>query len=486
MIKQEIKEIAIIGGGFSGLAVLLHLVEKSSSPIKINLIEKTGTLCKGVAFGTSSPYHPLNVVAENMGAFAKAPQDFYNWLLENPSKWEDKFKGLEVSPKAFLPRMLYAEYLQSRFTSALDKARQKNIAIRLIHDEVVDIQEQKSESLTLITKDKRTIHANYVVLAVGVPPVKKLPFETEKLLSNCHYTHNCWNQIHSFEEIKTPQVVIIGSGLTAIDTLFALTKGGYKGKILIISKSGGFPQPHSESNHHSPISNLPIGELPNRCVSMVKFLKEQWRAYKTKGANWKHFVDAIRPHAQQLWQGLSLTEKKRFLRHLFSIWNLYRHRMTPESKNMIDELIKDNRLSLIVGYVCNVTSGTNEKLEVHYISATAKEEVIMAGHVFNCSGPQYDLTQTSNSLIKMLIQKKLIEQDDLGMGLKVIRNEVLAGKGEGKIFSIGSLLFGERFETTAVPEIRVQADSIAEEILRKDSGARSQESGGAPHSTTPI
>jgi uncharacterized NAD(P)/FAD-binding protein YdhS len=464
------KEIAIIGGGFSGLAVLLHLVEKSTIPLKINLIEKTGSLCKGVAYGTSSPYHPLNVVSENMGAFANAPLDFYSWLMEDPLRWQDKFKGVEISPKGFLPRMLYAEYLQSRFTDALDKARQKNISIRLIHDEVVDILEQKSESLTLTTKDKRTVHANYIVLAVGVPPVKKLPFESEDLLSNKHYTHNCWNPIQRFEEIRTSQVVIIGSGLTAVDTLFALTKGGYKGKILIVSKSGDFPQPHSESNNHSPITNFKIGEIPNKCVSIVRFLKEEWSVYKAKGIHWKHFVDAIRPYAQHLWQGLSLTEKRRFLRHLFSLWNLYRHRMTPESKNMIDELIKDNRLSLIVGYVNNVTPANNEMLEVHYLSSNAgKEKIVVAGHVFNCSGPQYDLSQ-ANPLVKMLIQKKIIEQDDLGMGLKVIRNEVLAGKGEGRIFSIGSLLFGERFETTAVPEIRVQADSIAEEILRKKVG----------------
>lgn len=52
----------------------------------------------------------------------------------------------------------------------------------------------------------------------------------------------------------------------------------------------------------------------------------------------------------------------------------------------------------------------------------------------------------------------------VNMGLKIENKEILGGT-QGKIFALGSLLFGEKFETTAVPEIREQALSIATTII---------------------
>ena len=39
------------------------------------------------------------------------------------------------------------------------------------------------------------------------------------------------------------------------------------------------------------------------------------------------------------------------------------------------------------------------------------------------------------------------------------------GDPEKNVFVIGPVLFGERFETTAIPELREQADLIAGQLL---------------------
>src|SRR5687767_3696603 len=103
---QRLMSIAIIGGGFSGICTALHLIDRASSPFALHIIEKSPEPCKGIAFGTNSPYHPLNLRADQMGAYAGQPKHFYQWL-EQQEIWRvlnPTFKNLEVKPESFLPR----------------------------------------------------------------------------------------------------------------------------------------------------------------------------------------------------------------------------------------------------------------------------------------------------------------------------------------------------------------------------------------------
>ena len=62
--------IAIIGAGFSGAMVAAHLLRRPpSEPTTIVLVERTGAGVGGVAYGTTSPSHVLNVPAGRMSAF---------------------------------------------------------------------------------------------------------------------------------------------------------------------------------------------------------------------------------------------------------------------------------------------------------------------------------------------------------------------------------------------------------------------------------
>jgi uncharacterized NAD(P)/FAD-binding protein YdhS len=40
-------------------------------------------------------------------------------------------------------------------------------------------------------------------------------------------------------------------------------------------------------------------------------------------------VDGVRSMVNSLWNGLSLEDRRRFLRHLGRYWEVHRHRMAP-------------------------------------------------------------------------------------------------------------------------------------------------------------
>lgn len=88
-------------------------------------------------------------------------------------------------------------------------------------------------------------------------------------------------------------------------------------------------------------------------------------------------------------------------------------------------------------------------------------------HVINCTGPDYRITKQQNRLLDKLHKKGMIKWDPLEMGLAANTNCTLQGHNRNKMYALGSLLFGERFETTAVPEIRQQAATIADSILQQ-------------------
>lgn len=238
----------------------------------------------------------------------------------------------------------------------------------------------------------------------------------------------------------------------------------FKGKILVISKSGQFPQSHLSDSFPSLLGERFI--YPSRCSDLLKQFRKKWAEICMNGADWRQLISAYRPFSQEIWKQLSIASKKQFLRHLSHIWNRYRHRMSPESALLIQDFSTRQRLKLMSGSIKNIVKEENGKLRAFFLNTKVGSiESISADHIVNCSGPEYNLLKRSEGLISSLIENGLVLADSLGMGLKLEDKEFLAGNNEGKIFALGALLFGERFEITSVPEIRDQAAAIADIII---------------------
>ena len=76
--------IAIVGDGFTGSLLALHLLQRCRSGDRIYLIERNAQFGRGLAYSTGNPNHLLNVRAGNMSAYSDQPDHFVEWLRRLP------------------------------------------------------------------------------------------------------------------------------------------------------------------------------------------------------------------------------------------------------------------------------------------------------------------------------------------------------------------------------------------------------------------
>lgn len=461
-------KVAIVGGGFSAISLSLQLVSKGIPPLSLYICEKQNKL-GGPAYSTNYPWHLLNVRAGQMGVDPADPEGFYHWLKDNESLWrvvDPAFKELSIDKNTFLPRKLYHCYLSALLKDIKSKASNKNIHFEIIYDKVVDIIEAPKNGLRIIFESNRFLNCDKVVLATGVRPIKNLSF----VIPSDRYIGNLWEleDHHLKQQLiscnKDSVIFIIGTGLTMIDMLTSLDKLGYKGKIIALSRHGQFPKIHLE-NDLPPRGNIDKLLNPKSLLGKLRAFRKVLKEIIDAGGHWVQLFETLRPTTTTLWQQLSTQDKKRFLKHCLVLWNKHRHKMPLESKMLIDNMLQQGHLQILSGKITSINKIENNLLEIHYKHDNATK-TLQADFVYNCTGPDYTLQNCDDPLMQNLMSRGWITPDSLGLGIKSNSNFCVNGPFSERIFVMGSLLFGERFETTSVPHIRNHAQEVASQLLR--------------------
>ena len=91
-------------------------------------------------------------------------------------------------------------------------------------------------------------------------------------------------------------------------------------------------------------------------------------------------------------------------------------------------------------------------------------ELLDADAVVNATGPARAGSERSNPLVRRLLRCGRARLDELGVGLATSADGALVnieGGVSGRCFTLGPLRRGQLFESTAIPEIRVQAAALA-------------------------
>ena len=177
--------------------------------------------------------------------------------------------------------------------------------------------------------------------------------------------------------------------------------------------------------------------------------------------NWHHVVDGFRGPTQAIWARLPRVEQERFLAVYARAWEVRRHRMAPEIAARIEEFRAQGRLRVDGGGITAVTGGSP------YPSVRIGRETVTAQAVVNCTGPRTDVTRSDNPVLRALLARGLAAPDALRLGLACTPyGEVLdsAGRIVPGLITVGPPRKGTLFETTAIPEIRVQAAEVADRL----------------------
>jgi uncharacterized NAD(P)/FAD-binding protein YdhS len=155
---------------------------------------------------------------------------------------------------------------------------------------------------------------------------------------------------------------------------------------------------------------------------------------------------------------------------LKAFWEPHRHRVAAEVLDLKSQLEKRGRLHCHRGRICSITP-VNESLSVRFQDSKVHPETeLRVGYVANCTGPECNYYNLKDPLVAQLFSRGIIVSDPLFLGLDVgLDGTILNLEGErvSHLYTLGSPRKGILFETTAVPELRVQAAELAAGILHQ-------------------
>jgi len=450
-VEKKEQTVAIIGGGVSGALTCAHLLNQRKIPLQIVLIEPRPEAGIGLAYCTKFDGHLLNVTAGGMSAFPDDPEHFVNYA---------KLHYPQATKKDFLPRMFFGEYIKHIYAEALDKSQDFHKIVR-IDEKVADLESNK-EGFKIELSNGQNVEAAMVMLALGNLSGRAPRWLDKLSFDDNNYIHNVWDVQRVASIQPTENLLIVGSGLTAIDQLVYLASRGHKGKITCVSKHGFFPQAHFQE----PVIGTAQDSLPP--ANVLKALRELRTRAKSK--DWRLVVDGVRSESQVWWQSLDQKEQRRFLRHVQTYWDIHRHRMAYSISEIVKELETKGQLQLIAGRVESMAKSNGAISVVVKARGSDTELRLEADRVLNCTGPQASVKTIDCPLLEKLYDRKLVISHPAGGGISCdSAGRVIGEKGAPRenLFAIGPMLKAQLFESVAVPEIKTQAKNTAGAIIER-------------------
>ncbi|HEY6917078.1 MAG TPA: FAD/NAD(P)-binding protein, partial [Allosphingosinicella sp.] len=207
--------VAIIGAGYSGTLAAIQILALTGA--RVTLIERARP-ARGAAYGTDSPDHLLNVRAAGMSAYPDRPSHFADWIAG---------KGLG-GPDSFAERRIYGAYLEEELAAAraLHGGR-----LQLVEGQAMDVTPGPEGGETVLLSDGRRVEADRVILAAGnlAPDVPGVIARAG--LPDDVYVADPWAGPIARDLGASDTVLLVGTGLTAVDAALSLEAAGFTGRI---------------------------------------------------------------------------------------------------------------------------------------------------------------------------------------------------------------------------------------------------------------
>jgi uncharacterized NAD(P)/FAD-binding protein YdhS len=412
-----------------------------------------------------------------MSAFPDLPTHFLDWL-RNRTEYESM--PLAELREQFVPRRVYGDYLRDLlFWQSQPLEGRGRVQIDSIDDEVLDL-EPTASGARLAMRGGGSLEVDQVVLASGNPPPRDL-CDHSAVREHPGYRANPWEPWDKTASGLGGDVLLVGTGLTMIDTFLTLQALGWAGRIHAVSRNGLLPLSHFKGTDYPDFPPEDIASY--RLQEIVALLEEHCGRLRAEGANPAVLVDKLRPATQQIWRGFSREDRQEFSRRYRTRWNVVRHRIPPTVASQIAEAREAGRLEILQGEVGEVRA---EGRQLHVAIDQGRDRPsreLAVEWLVNCTGPRESLRDAPDGLFRRLIERGLVRPDELDMGIEVAPNfAVVDDRGDPSetLFALGPLLKGTLWETTAVPELRSQAHQVALSLLADESNPQADWASDTP------
>jgi uncharacterized NAD(P)/FAD-binding protein YdhS len=437
--------VVIIGAGFSGTLLAINLL-RFAGPTATLIDRHADRIARGVAYSSEHQSQLLNVRAKGMSAFPDDPDHFVRWLAAR--------EGGEAA--TFVPRNLYGAYLTDCLS--VERGREPG-RLTLCEGAACDVVATGDGRQAVVLADGSRIVGDAVVLATGnLPPHPPAGIEPDRLPEGV-YLADPWRSDPAAGLGRDDTVVLVGTGLTAVDVALELDDAGFAGQVLALSRRGLSPRRHVDDQVPAePLHDPPLSPLS----AVVGRARDRARA-----VGWRSAIDAFRPVTQRFWHGADVATRARFLRHLRPYWDVHRHRLAPAVADRIAAMKARGQLRFTAGKITRVDgSGVGAALSWRP-RGTDRIETRQVARIVNCTGPQGDVTRSDDALLATLHTRGCVRPDALRIGLDVDpQGRVVTADGSpaAALYCLGPMTRGALWEVVAVPDLRRQCWDLARRL----------------------
>lgn len=422
------KRVLIVGGGASGLLVAINIFRFAKEQLCVEIAEPRVVLGQGLAYSTTDEAHLLNVPAGRMSAFPDQPTHFISWTGRDSNY--------------FAPRKDYGRYLLETFATERGKTNQ----VEFLHRKVLvsDISAVADGWHAKFMDGSAEVY-DEIVLAMGHGLPLEIP-ALKEVKGSARYQADPWRV--SLENFSGT-LVGLGTGLTFIDLALSHLRNHPENKVIGISRNGLLPEAHLAKRAEP----LPV---PTAATTSARAVRD----FIENASDWRAAQDGVRHELPGIWFGWSEVTKKDFFANHLRWWNIHRHRVSPEIQGEIENAVSEGRLKILKDEVERVSESADDIL----VDLKSGKQ-ITAERLVNCLG--YDAWK-DNCLLSTLVEKEVATRGPLGLGIQSdfpnFHVKTAQGKIHSNLYAIGPILLGERFETTAIPELKEQAYKIAKRL----------------------
>ncbi|MFD3975706.1 FAD/NAD(P)-binding protein [Streptomyces cyaneofuscatus] len=458
--------VVVVGAGASGTLATARLVEaaaRTGRRITVDLVDPAQETGHGLAYATPDLRHLLNVPAGRMSALPHDGDDFVRWLSAR--------EGHRIGADAYVPRAHYGAYLADGL--ARSRAASGPYArVRRRRERVVAAESNPATGVGIRVHlhGGGSLDADAVVLALGNQP-PGTAWAPAALRASPRFVADPWQPGALAAVPADRDVLLVGTGLTMCDVARTLAAPGRT--LHAVSRQGRLPQAHTPSpsppavHRPGPPTGPPTG-LPTGPHDLARLKREVLRRvalHRRHDGDWRPAVDGLRPHTARLWQQLSPADRERFLTGELREWEVHRHRLPPVTHQALEAAREAGTLTVRAAEVNGARiSGDGELLQVRLSDGRSTA----VGAVVNCTGADDRVRDWADPLVRSLLDGGLAVPGPHGLGFDTAADGGLipsADRAAAPVWTLGRLRRGNLWETTAIPEIRVQAAELAASLL---------------------
>lgn len=469
-------DILIIGGGYSGAAAAIGLARAASAPLEITVVEPRERVGGGAAYDVDDPAVRLNVEDSLMVVDRDDLGRFARWLDESGVRAADP-GGVTDEGEFFARRGDFGRFMTGLFRETV-RDNPSGSVIRHHRDRVRSL-DRSARGFSAGLEGGGRLDAGLVVLAAGNEKPAPLPVLPPEVLAHPGYATDPWGGRFLADVGVAERVLLIGTGLTAVDMIASLTERGHRGRIDAISRHGLLPRQQGEFPGIAELLRriaAPVPALvqkhgmPETTLQVLRWIRADIAADRENGSGWRDAFDSIRDAARHVWPVLPVAEKRRFFRHLKSWYDCHRFRVAPQINRIVSQRMDDG--SLVVSAARIVAAGVTDGGLSVSVRDRGREAVRTAAYdrIVNCTGPNPDPAQSGIGFLRQAIGDGLLARDPSGVGLAMnTQCETLAADGVASpaLLAVGPMTKGHFGESVAVPQITLQLATLTARLAQE-------------------